>query len=611
MNKRLSKSASILVQVMLTACLFYVLTGGAALLDWTQVPRWKKILMLTTYAAAFVCAGTAILLYYKDREKLVSLQPFRLIHSFFSLSPVLSVGILFISFLATQWSQQLAMHYGLETHLWDFGFFDQILWNTAHGNGLITSVRGGIHVFAEHFKPILFLIAPLYLWQSKVWFFLASTDLPLASSLIAVYLIARKVTGSHANALTLTFCVFFYSPLVSGTNFLYHTQMLIDPFLLWGFYFILKDRRLWAFVFFVFALSCKESAVPDLLGIGLFLFAQKRKTAGGLAAMLSLVWLLSFIFWIEPHFRIASHFRTKWTFFSAWTHPTMQTLSMLWNSPNPVAFLFKIFAPFLFLSFACPKGWLLLGPSLLFRLMSQVPGLRSTTCHYMGGAEALVFISAIYGFAAWTRSGSPERLKSLFSRIIAVFRDPGLVRILVIVAAVLCAGCPQLVVIDRFLEKASRPENQRVIRVLDSIASNYSVMATDNLAGHVSHRTHMYAFCEMFPKTPYVDLAKHPDLVVYDTRKDTGCTAATLKDYLGQGYSQIYETDYLRIYSQPKREGLDPDKLRNEWKAIASRPTIPYQDISRFWYRTFVALGGVLFITGVTLFSRKGGRISV
>ena len=602
--KNKANGFGILSQIFLTVCFFYVLTGGAFLIDWQSIPNWKKILRFSTSAAVLICAGAYAFLYWKDKKKLFALQPFRWVTGFFYLPAFFSVSFLYGAYFVTQLSQQLAMQYGLGTHLWDMGFFDQVLWNTARGDFLITSVRGGIHVFAEHFKPILAIIAQPYRWKDEVWLLLVATNLVTASSLIAVYLIAKEITQFHRNALAITLCAFFYQPMVSGNNFLYHTQMLIDPFILWGFYSILKRQRLLGILCFVFALASKESAILDLFGLSLFLFARRMKPDGGIVAILAIAWLSFFIFYIEPRFIFAGHFKEKWTLFRGWLHPTAQTFSALFR-PNPVYYMCKILGPFLFLSFACRRWWLLLGPSFLFRIFSLEPGLRSTNCHYMGGFEALIFISAAYGFETYAKTTLWPMTKNLFFRTISLLARPEFLRVAVVVCAILFSGYPQLVVIDRFLTQASKPENQRIIQVIENIPSNYSVLGNASLAAHFSHRSRMYVFCSMFKSTPYEKSAQHPDLILYDVHANDACGTLSLEDFIKSGYALLFEADFLKIYYDPRNHWPDLTNLKSSWTSIAERSLIPYRQKVRTWYQFLLVAGLVVLVITSAVFPFK------
>ncbi len=56
----------------------------------------------------------------------------------------------------------LYRHRALQTHGFDLGIFTNALWNLVHGNGYVSSVKGGINLFADHQSPLFWLLAPLF-----------------------------------------------------------------------------------------------------------------------------------------------------------------------------------------------------------------------------------------------------------------------------------------------------------------------------------------------------------------------------------------------------------------------------------------------------------------
>lgn len=583
-----------------TVAIWFVLTGGAFVIPWTSIAKWKSLIRTYYYIALAAASLPVVFVYFFDRALLEGLWSVRLIRKFYSCSPWLSVTVISLSFLSTQFAQQLSMHYGMETHLWDFAFFDQVLWNTAKGDFLITSVRGGLHVFAEHFKPFLVMMAGIYRLCDSTPLLLFVFDLCLAASFAFVYLIARRLTKDHAAALTCCVVVYFYQPLISGANFLIHTQMLIDPFLLAGFYLVLRNRLFSGLFFFLFALSCKESAIPDVAGLGLFFLATREYRKGIPVLLLAVFWLCLFIFVVEPRFVYAAHFKEKWVMYKGWLHPNMELIKTLLK-PNPVEYIFKVFAPFLFICMLCPQWYFLLLPSLTFRLASLEWGMRSVQAHYMGGFEALIFIAFIYGLARILKKIPTQPSSTSIRRTMTSAITPPVVYFAVAITALIAAGRPQAVTIERFLREASRFENQRVIRTLENIPSRYSVLTNQPLSAHSAHRSRLYVFCSMFPKTPYQESAQKPDLIATDMRDSDPCSNATLNELLQKGYREIFTVDYLRLYAQDTGRPDIQDLVRTLERSHKTFVPHDWSSFPRFFFR----IGLMLLIVAVLFRSAK------
>ncbi len=589
-NQSLIKN--IFIQIFLTACLLFAVTGFSPLIGWEHLKPHIDLKRFILISALAVGSFAACFVFAKDRNRFFLLEPMHSIKKFFELSPLLSVGMIYFLYFATQLSSQIAMHAAQETALFDFGFFDQVLWSSAHGHSLVTSVRGGLHVFVEHFKPILAVVAWIYKFTNNESILFAVTTGVISTSLIAVYLIAKTTSKSHAFGLLFTLCVFFYQPFRNGINFLFHTQTLADPFLLFGFYFGLKRYKLASVVSIIAALSCKENIVFMVFGMGLFFISRKEKIGYAFIAATA-AYLAVFLIFIEPNHHYEHHFRDKWTYFNhffTWSpEGWMKVLE-----PNPLVFLYRVFGPFLFLSFFC-RGWYwLLGPTLAFHLLSNYAGFRLITAHYTAGLNSLVFISAVEGFCRLTGAFGGERPNMKFRWLRTFGQRPGL-GCLLIFCAVAFAGIPQMFYIDKNLNEASKPEHQRIIQVLESIPPHYSVLASERLTAHLAHRPYLFAFFQVFKNTPLESMANQPDLIVVDEERKEDRIVKAIQGFSAQGYQKIWKTGFITIYERPQAYPAIAQENTRIWHDIESMPIVPYRKLYRQSYRWFMMVAGTLF----------------
>lgn len=569
------------IQIILMGCLFFVLTGAAFFLSSGYLKSFRDLHRLLTIVA--ICGGASVAgwRYIQDRDSFFKLEPIRTIKTFFEIPPLWSVIALYLIFFVTQTVSQILIHAALGTALWDFAFYDQILWNTAHGNFFISSVRGGVSLFIDHFEPIQVLVALIYRMTNSVNIFFAMTTLVTSSTILAAYLITRTLTRSHQTALILSICVFFYQPLVNGINYMFHASMLADPFLLFGFLFVLTKKPMGVVTFFFLALSCKESVAIDVIGISLFLMSRGERVGRWIAA-LAVVWLAIYGF-IEPRGRHPDHLLNYWGLYAHLLNWDLELWKRLLE-PNPLEFLFLVLGPFLFLSLKC-KGWnWLLGPSLLFRLLSSYHAFRTTTMHQTGGLNALVFISAIYGLTALIGSSDNQKEKKPFL-FFRPFANRTAWCIALILAAVVFSGEPQLVMMEKYLRKASHAENQRVIKILESIPENYSVLTSETLSAHLTHRPHLYVFRNVLKNSPLEEAAKHPDLVILDETRVKPLERQDVEDLIQEGYQLIVEVDFAKIFVRPSVDNslILPD-LMSKWELYRKMPGVHYRNVVRFWY---------------------------
>lgn len=564
-------------QFLVSMLFLFALSGGMPFLDFRYLkphPDLKRFIFFVCWVAGLAAAAYA---YGRDPSGSSRLEPVKSLTLFFSLPSAVSLGILYAAYSGTQILSLVFMQAGLETALWDLGFFDQVLWNTAFADYMVTSVRGGLHVYVEHFKPILILIAQLYKLVPSIYALFAAGACLAALSFFGLYRVARQITLNHATALTFAICLFFFAPLRNGINFPFHSQTLADPFLLFGFYFLLRTRFLPAALFLLLAMMCKQNIILAVLGIGAF--AVYRRMPGGWGIVLGALLYLSFYLgFIEPNYRYEHHSRDKWTFFSYLLSGNLEGWKRLLE-PNPVVFLARVTGPFLFLTFFC-RGWvLLLGPLLLMHFLSSYEGLRNTSAHYTAGLNALVMISSVYGFARLH-----EKIKPLWGKVSALSRSPFspalVMRGALFVSCAFFFSFPQLFDVQRHMAYASRQDYQDARKIIAAIPSEYAVLTTERFAPHLSHRRYLYVFFTMFEGTPYEKQSRDPDLVVVDKERISGSGRQYLQSFIARGYRLLLNQGIVEIYARPELPALKESVLK-AWDETAQE-TPGYDYLSLF-----------------------------
>lgn len=566
---------------------FYALTGLAF------VTSWDTHLFFEEHPAVFVLSRAGLIAFAAGLlviQKKITGEPFPFFSKrwFSGIDSFQSAVLLTLIYFFSLFIYQVFLHKGFMTSLWDLGIYDQVIWNTAFGDFMITSVRGGVHVFAERFKPLFVPLALLYRIQDNVnLLFLASTLLD-SLSILFTFLIARQILNKDGWALVAALCVFFYAPLRNSINFLFHTQTFADPLLLICFYCGLKNRNRLFFFFFLLAMLCKESVIIDCAGLSLFLIYRKDKRGWSCLALTALM-LFIFTRIVEPAFFYEHTFMNKWSYFAHFWNPTFDN----WNkllSPNPLVFLVLIGAPFLFLPFLGRGALFLLGPSLAFRLLNGYPGFRLTTAHYTAGLNALMIIAFLYGlnrFLSRNEQTADSRKKWA-----------------VLLTAVIFSGLPLMMRFEKAVWEASFPPNQQAAYFLQRIPKELSVLTSESLAAQLAHRPRLYVFGNMWPETPYQEDLKQPDLIISDITRRQESEVKFLEEYQSRGYERITEHSLFEIYAAdqvldvPNRENV----LRLYQESLAIK-TIPYRKKIRAFYKRILLAG--LLIAGFVLLTGR------
>ena len=166
----------------------------------------------------------------------------------------------------------LLRHWAFESHGHDLGIFTNALWNLTHGNGYVSSVKGGINLFADHQSPLFWVLAPLFRLIPRPETLLAVQAFGLAAGGPALYYLARERFGrEHWASAALPWLYWAYLPLRNANAFDFHPEVFMLPLFLWAFAAFASPRRgakVLGVVALIGALGAKESAPVVAVGLG-------------------------------------------------------------------------------------------------------------------------------------------------------------------------------------------------------------------------------------------------------------------------------------------------------------------------------------------------------
>lgn len=218
-----------------------------------------------------------------------------------------------------------------------------------------------------------------------------------------IFKIAQLVfeKSKYRDAFSLLFSIgyLFYPPLQKANMFDFHGVTLATTFLLAMFYFWIKKRYGWSFLFVFLALITKEQVglTTAFFGLYTFFFTAKnqRKTAFSFwIVATSLMWFVLSVFVIIPYFRGGSeHFALE--YYRALSSPI--NISQRLFGVSTWSYLLSLLGPTGFLSLLSPLQLLIAAPEFGINLLSGNPNLRNIYYHYTSVITPFVYISSIYG----------------------------------------------------------------------------------------------------------------------------------------------------------------------------------------------------------------------
>lgn len=403
------------------------------------------------------------------------------------------VFILIIIYLFYFISAAFLRHDNFYTGRFDLGNMDQTIWNTIHGRIFQITDPNGTNVMSRlafHADFILVLLSPLYFFwrEPKMLLFIQTVVLSLGA--IFVYLIAREKTQNKNLSLALSFCYLIYPPLNYINLFDFHPVSFAITLFLGAFYFTLKKKYLWVFVFLILAGLTKEEAwiQVGLFGIYLLIF-EKRKLLGSLIFLLSSATFFYLVFYEMPKLAGGKHFALSY-YSDFGESPSailknvilnpLKTLSVL-ILPDRLEYILKVLLPLAFLPIFSVY-FVFTIPQFLINLLSSNIQTHEIFFQYTSTITPFLFISTIY---------AANKMNKYFRKLNTTFFI-FLVLIFSLSSAYAYGPLPGSFSpnISMFTDKVQN--NGAITKFLKEIPKPYSISATNNLGAHLSHREKIY-----------------------------------------------------------------------------------------------------------------------
>ena len=424
-------------------------------------------------------------------------------------------------------------HHALDTRIFDLGIYDNILWNTSHGDLLrSTFVRSQSHV-AAHVDPILVLLAPLYRLAPRAETLLAFQALWLASGAVPLHLLADKLLRSPIAAIVVASSYLLHPALHGACLFDFHSLTLAIPLCLWALYALEARGALFCAAAFALLLLCREDAAFLAASIALFaLLAGRRSTVGLVALVAAAGYFVALKLFVMPQasllMRDSANSYSYESFYSDLIPAAGQGMLGIFASivTNPAyvlayalsrakqRFLLVMFVPTLGLPMLARPGRVLLVYGLAFTLLSSRPALYLIGFQYV--AVLLPFALALVPYAlAWLRQRPPLGLDGA-----RLFR--GLVVGIAVASALTSWKFGAILPSSAFrpgdLPLLRRISTERALaydalgRALAEIPAGASLAVGDRLGPHASNRSRV----ERFTATSVTDYVLVEPLFVAD-----------------------------------------------------------------------------------------------
>ncbi len=498
------------------------------------MPAWEQIRLIPLLVIASVWLLFLVVVIFIPLPRLnipTSIRSRRFVRSIWSVRAVLA-ALLILFVIAYAWLS-ISRHARFNSTGYDLAIHEQILWNTLNGRFFATSIEVD-NSFADHFRPLLLFLVPIYgLWQRPETLLIIQV-LVLASAAIPIYLLAKLKTGDRFVAAAIASVYLLYPAVGFIARFDFHTEVFAIPAFVAAFYMMETGRWGWASLWLIIPLLTKENMGLIVAMYGLYALLRWKRVMWGISwLVVGLVAFTATTFWLLPTVRgepLDALARYQWMgdtpgeiLLTLFTKP-----GLVWEhvvSTSNLTYLLQLLLPVGFLALLGVPELLLAIPIIGTNLLADHFCQSTIYCQYSAPIVPFVFIAAIFGLVRLS--------KVLDSRV--KMRMVALLLIPVAIAA--------LRIDNPFREQQLLPSALQVIdnaqvveQALDSVPDNTSVVTTNDYAAHLSRREELYIIGIPSQRKAPVD----PDVVFINLYDQQYILCDQYRDYLSQLDSKSY-----------------------------------------------------------------------
>ncbi len=430
----------------------------------------------------------------------------------------------------------------------DFGLFVNMFHNMKEtGLPNATSERDRLlSHFAVHISPIYYLLLPFYFIFPSPLTLQIGQAVVLASGVIPVLLIARRLGLSGRTQIAATLIYALYPAISAGCFYDIHENCFLAPLLLWMFYFFEREKYIPMYIFAFATLLVKEDAAMYIIFFAIFLLLSRKKYLhGSILAAGSIGYFVLALFLLTKFGTGAMINRFDDLIFNpddgllgaiktALVNPGYLLTLLFTTSGNgweKLIYVIQMFLPLGFLPFITKKQsrWLLMAP-MLMNLLTYYPYQYNIGFQYNFGVSAFLIYAALLNLAD---------LKAPTRRNLAA------------IGAAACCCLYIITVLPKWDQYVLRWQDGKetyaeMEEILDTLPEDASLNVSTMLLAHVADRDEVY-------EIGYHGNKPDIDFVVFDTRGGYfGSTEKANRDaYLAQGYTVHAEYKNILILQKP------------------------------------------------------------
>ncbi len=390
----------------------------------------------------------------------------------------------------------LQKYYNFDYNALDLAIFNQVFFNTIHGQWFDLTVNLNTYL-ADHFTPIIILLLPIYWFHQSAETLLILQNIFLSLSAWPLYVLAKTILRNKKLAL-LVALLWLFNPFVQAANaYEFHLMTLSTLLILWTVYFFYKNKFVYFLFFMILALLTREDVSLVMLGFFILSLVEKRQIKWWLVSLfIPLIYFfiaLNIIdyFAVDGGYKFLIYYRwlggddissVIWQWFS---HPIKVLLHIF--SIKSIFNFFVLFLPLLLIPLLKPSKylWLLSLPLLQFLLSAS--GLVSIVyqTHYSLLLLPAIFVAFIFSLK-YLKDNPRTRLGKFWHSYLNIIYF--ILFLSIIYFLVTFSPFRNL---ELFINQDTRINRQNFI---ENISPNDSLIASESFLANLSSRQILYPF---------------------------------------------------------------------------------------------------------------------
>ena len=443
----------------------------------------------------------------------------------------------------------LDRHRAFESNAYDFGFFDQIIWNTSHGRWFQTAFTP-YNFLGQHFQPVLLLFALAYRRGAGAELLLVTQTVFVAAAAVPLFYAVRRATASGVAALAMSAGFLLSASLHDALDFDFHPELMGFFFVFLALYFLVTSRPVATIVSLLPLLLLKEDMPLILAAFAMLLFARGFRREALVMFAIAVAFAVGVVLVLMPAIRGGPGDLTQRygylfadsTWWSILPHAASRAAHQLVG--GPLAAVLRLADSIGFAGLLSPIALLAAAPTFLLAALSDHPQQSQLELHYAMAPLALAWVAAVLGVQRIAIGRCPRWMRLPHDRSL-VTAAAGII-VLASSVTTFALWSPYAPGAERHAPNAA---HRAVLRdALALVPGGASVSAQNTLLPHLSERAKIFEFPEM-EDAAYVVV--DPSLPVTEQARAAGY-ARRIESLPTLGYELIFEHDGVKVFRRTR-----------------------------------------------------------